>query len=174
MDGFWKEIEITEGYLRDYDISDDGRITYKKESLESLKNDKMKAFETSMQTEKMRRKEAERLRVEEKQHLFEAAERRKQEQLKKWEEDEKERQQRLEEEKQRREKEEAERQAEIKQREEDFKRNMESNFFQQKKQVRDASGARWIKCESCGLIAKESEFVSYGGANHVNLSLIHI
>lgn len=54
-------------------------------------------------------------------------------------------------------------------REEDFKRNMETNFAQQEKQARDADGNRWIKCEFCGKIAKESEFTSYGGAGHINL-----
>lgn len=55
------------------------------------------------------------------------------------------------------------------QREEDFKRNMESNFSQQETQVRDAAGNRWIKCEFCGKIAIESEFNTYGGAGHINL-----
>lgn len=60
-------------------------------------------------------------------------------------------------------------QAEIIKREEDFKRNMESNFSQQETQVRDAEGNRWIKCEFCGKIAKENEFTSYGGVGHINL-----
>ncbi|MBQ5851022.1 MAG: topoisomerase DNA-binding C4 zinc finger domain-containing protein [Lachnospiraceae bacterium] len=55
------------------------------------------------------------------------------------------------------------------QRDEDFKRNMESNFSQQETQVRDAAGNRWIKCEFCGKIAMENEFNSYGGAGHINL-----
>lgn len=53
--------------------------------------------------------------------------------------------------------------------EEDFKRNMESNFSQQETQVRDAEGNCWIKCEFCGKIAKENEFTSYGSAGHINL-----
>lgn len=55
------------------------------------------------------------------------------------------------------------------QREEDFKKNMESNFTQQETQVRDAEGNRWIKCEFCGKIAKKNVFTSYGGAGHINL-----
>ncbi|MBO5238215.1 MAG: topoisomerase DNA-binding C4 zinc finger domain-containing protein [Lachnospiraceae bacterium] len=58
---------------------------------------------------------------------------------------------------------------EKRQREEDFKRNMESNFSQQETQVRDPEGNRWIKCEFCGKIARESNFTSYGGAGHINL-----
>ena len=60
-------------------------------------------------------------------------------------------------------------QEERRKREEDFKRNMESNFEQQESPIRDASGNRWIKCEFCGKIAKDSEFSSYGGIGHVNL-----
>lgn len=54
--------------------------------------------------------------------------------------------------------------------EDDFKRNMESNFSQQETQVRDSEGNCWIKCEFCRKIAKENEFTSYGGAaGHINL-----
>lgn len=40
---------------------------------------------------------------------------------------------------------------------------------QQTEQVRDATGARWIRCELCGSVETEDKFWSYGGANHVNL-----
>lgn len=40
---------------------------------------------------------------------------------------------------------------------------------QQTEQVRDATGARWIRCEICGSVETEDKFWSYGGANHVNL-----
>ena len=40
---------------------------------------------------------------------------------------------------------------------------------QQKEQVRDQMGARWIKCEFCGAVEIEDNFWSYGGPNHVNL-----
>ena len=40
---------------------------------------------------------------------------------------------------------------------------------QQQEQVRDATGARWIKCVLCGSVETEDKFWSYGGANHVNL-----
>lgn len=99
------------------------------------------------------------------------AESRRVEWQKKQAEIERERQQRQEEERKRREKDEAERQAEVKRREEDFRRNMEENFIQQERQIRDAEGNRWIKCEYCGLIAKEDKFASYGGARHVNLGI---
>ena len=40
---------------------------------------------------------------------------------------------------------------------------------QQQEQVRDVTGARWVKCELCGSVETEDKFWSYGGANHVNL-----
>lgn len=65
--------------------------------------------------------------------------------------------------------EEEKRQIEKRKREEDFKRNMESNFSQQEKPVRDGDGNRWIKCEFCGKIAMEDDFDSRGGIGHINL-----
>lgn len=40
---------------------------------------------------------------------------------------------------------------------------------QQDRPVRDAHGMRWIRCELCGEVKEEAEFVSYGGPGHVNL-----
>ena len=42
---------------------------------------------------------------------------------------------------------------------------------QQEVQARDELGRRWVKCEYCGKIATESEFVDYGGRNRVNLGI---
>lgn len=44
-------------------------------------------------------------------------------------------------------------------------------FDQQATPVRDSFGRRWVKCEKCGEKKLETEFVSYGGRNHVNLGL---
>lgn len=51
------------------------------------------------------------------------------------------------------------------------RRDLASELNQQETHVRDADGKRWIKCEFCGKIAKESEFLSYGGAIGVRLNL---
>ena len=56
-------------------------------------------------------------------------------------------------------------------REERFLRDLASNIDQQERQVCDSEGNRWIKCEICGKIAKDSEFSSYGGAVGVHLNL---
>ncbi len=42
-------------------------------------------------------------------------------------------------------------------------------FTQQEKPIRDHTGRRWIKCEKCGEIKPEAEFITYGGAGRVNL-----
>ena len=36
-------------------------------------------------------------------------------------------------------------------------------------QARDAQGVRWVRCEYCGKIATEADFVIYGGRNRMNL-----
>ncbi|MBO5487502.1 MAG: hypothetical protein J5988_11370 [Eubacterium sp.] len=160
-DGLWKEVRISAGRLCDYVIADNGQVLYKDKSLSTLLEKQTAAFEKSMQVEKMRREEEKKRRSEEQKRLQEEDECRRIELQKKQKEAERKRKQRLEEVRLRREKEEAERQAEMKHRDEDFKRNMEANFSQQQTQVRDSAGNRWIKCEFCGLKAKESEFASY-------------
>lgn len=46
---------------------------------------------------------------------------------------------------------------------------VKDKFVQQDTQIRDSTGKRWIKCEICGKIKESSEFLSYGGPNHINL-----
>lgn len=44
---------------------------------------------------------------------------------------------------------------------------------QQHTPVRDSMGRRWIKCEKCGCINTDNNFISYGGNNHVNLGICY-
>ena len=46
---------------------------------------------------------------------------------------------------------------------------VKDKFTQQTNQIRDSYDHRWIKCELCGEIKRDNEFVSYGGSNRVNL-----
>ena len=46
---------------------------------------------------------------------------------------------------------------------------VKDKFIQQQTPIRDSLGRKWVQCEMCGEIKPESEFGSYGGANHVNL-----
>ncbi len=42
---------------------------------------------------------------------------------------------------------------------------------QQQVPVRDSLGRRWLRCECCNAVGLDSEFVSYGGKNHINLGI---
>ena len=39
----------------------------------------------------------------------------------------------------------------------------------QENPFRDSDGNRWIRCECCGRLSTEEDFVSYGGSHHANL-----
>ena len=176
IDGLWQEVEFANGLLKDYRIDDQGLISYKGQSLEELLATRRQSFQTSIEEEKARREEAKRQREAYLKQQAEEEERRKEEQRKQheaWLEQ------------QRKEAEEAEERSkqlaeqhriaeekkveEKRQREEEFKKNLAAGLDQQVTQVRDPEGNRWIRCEYCGKIAKESEFVSYGGTGRVNL-----
>ena len=49
--------------------------------------------------------------------------------------------------------------------------DVKDKFTQQEEQIRDRLGRRWVQCEVCRKIKLESEFRSYGGANHINLGV---
>ncbi len=44
---------------------------------------------------------------------------------------------------------------------------------QQETPAYDSAGRRWVKCETCGRIAVEDEFKSYGGPRHANLGICY-
>ncbi len=48
-------------------------------------------------------------------------------------------------------------------------KEVKDRFTQQDEQIRDSYGNRWIQCEICGKIERESCFACYGGENHINL-----
>ena len=43
--------------------------------------------------------------------------------------------------------------------------------FTQQTKIIDSAGRRWVKCEICGRILPATDFVTYGGLNHVNLGI---
>lgn len=176
IDGLWQEVEFANGLLKDYRIGNHGLITYKGQSLEELLATSRQSFQDSIEAEKARREEAKRQREAYLKQQAEEEERRKEERQKQHEAWLEQQRKEAEEAEERRKQlaeqrriEEAKKAEEKRQREEEFKRNLESGLDQQVTQVRDAAGNRWIRCEFCGKIAKESEFVSYGGAGRVNL-----
>lgn len=153
-DGFWREVVIAKGQLREFFVDDSGCVLFNNETLDSLKTKAVLTFSQEIRKETLKKQERQRLQEEaEKERQRQIAEVKK----RKAELEEKHRI------------EEKRRQEEKCRREIDFKQNMESNFSQQETQIRDAEGNRWIKCDFCGKIAKECEFTSYGGAGHINL-----
>lgn len=176
LDGLWSEVVFADGLLKDYRICSDGRILFNGMDIDKLLGSSIRQFRNNLVTEQQRREE-ERIRREEwlKKQVEEAAKRREENQKRQEELAEQRRihaeeaaKRRVELEEKHRleiEKEEKER----REREENFRNNIESNFQQQDVPIRDADGNRWVKCEFCGKIAKESEFSSYGGIGRVNL-----
>lgn len=57
------------------------------------------------------------------------------------------------------------------QREEDSALIRRAVFLQQKEQITDADGKRWVKCRICGKIDKTGEFTTYGGKEEINLGI---
>lgn len=183
IDGMWNEVTFLDVPLKEVDIDEQKGLLISEKSLERIYESEKETFVLEQEEERQRRIETEKIRQEQLQKMQEEVECRKKEfqERQKQQEEEWERlriqreakeKQRLEYERIQAEKarEEAERKRnERNQREENFKRNMAENFSQQKTIVRDAEGNRWVKCEYCGRIARESEFNFYGGTNHINL-----
>ena len=48
-------------------------------------------------------------------------------------------------------------------------KQVKNKFTQQIEPIRDSFQNRWIQCEECGKIKRDTDFWSYGGINHVNL-----
>lgn len=161
IDERWREITLVNGPLRNFSVNYKNEIVFLGQSIEQIYLKQKENFSFLIEEERRRRIEAEKLRQENLRKIHEAEERSRV----KREESEKrqveyEKKKRLEAERQ---------QAEWRQKEEEFKHNMQSNFLQQETPIRDTDGNRWVKCEFCGKFEMESKFISYGGANHVNL-----
>lgn len=175
IDGLWNENEFAADKLSRVELIDN-QIFFNGVSISNLLEKGQEQFAHKQDAEKERRLKEVRLREEQYKQMLAEQEKKRQEMERQREENEKRLQKQREEvERRRKELEEKRRikaeksEQEKRQREEDFRKNMESNFTQQETQVRDAEGNRWIKCEFCGKIAKESDFTSYGGIGHVNL-----
>ena len=176
IDGFWREVPLAAGTLDKFEINNQNKLIFVGKELEDIYSEAKEKFAFLIEEERQYRIDAEKQHQENLRRMQEAEERRYQEiQKQKSEAEERFRIQKEEAEKRRLEFKEKKRieeeriQEEHHKREEDFKRNMQTNFSQQQTIIRDAEGNRWVKCEFCGKIAKESKFNSYGGSNHVNL-----
>lgn len=171
--GLWREIEFAAGALREFSISEYGRLLYQNAPLAALCEWKKSEFEREVQQEKIRRE----------QQMKELLERPKREQkqrpkrtptlpVRRLQNTKSERQRAME--KLVHEKEEAGRRAQKKQREEAFRQTLAEQLNQQETQVIDPDGNRWVKCRYCGRVDKTTAFSSYGGRGSVNLGTCKI
>lgn len=176
IDGFWKEHTIVEGYLQDYTIGEGCAVYFKNLRLEVLLNQEKQKDIQEIEAERARRTEEEKHRVEKLRLLIEKEEMERKEQ-EKLQEEIKANDKRLQEENEKRRSEEVEKnrieeeqhQAKIQKQDEDFRKSLEGGELSSDEPCKDPEGNRWLKCEFCGKIAKESKFYTYGGAGRVNL-----
>lgn len=171
--GLWREIEFAAGALREFSISEYGRLLYQNAPLAALCEWKKSEFEREVQQEKI-------WREQQMKELFERPEREQKQRPKRTQTLPVRRPQNTKSERQRameklvHEKEEAGRRAQKKQREEAFRQTLAEQLNQQETQVIDPDGNRWVKCRYCGRVDKTTAFSSYGGRGSVNLGTCKI
>lgn len=171
--GLWREIEFAAGALREFSISEYGRLLYQNAPLAALCEWKKSEFEREVQQEKIRREQ-------QMKELLERPEREQKQRPKRTQALPVRRPQNTKSERQRameklvHEKEEAGRRAQKKQREEAFRQTLAEQLNQQETQVIDPDGNRWVKCRYCGRVDKTTAFSSYGGRGSVNLGTCKI
>lgn len=171
--GLWREIEFAAGALREFSISEYGRLLYQNAPLAALCEWKKSEFEREVQQEKIRREQ-------QMKELLERPEREQKQRPKRTQTLPVRRPQNTKSERQRameklvHEKEEAGRRAQKKQREEAFRQTLAEQLNQQETQVIDPDGNRWVKCRYCGQVDKTTAFSSYGGRGSVNLGTCKI
>ncbi len=161
IDGLWKEVEVSNGFLKDYTFVN-GELTYLQKTVENLMANAKKTFEDEQLREKTEREEKER----------------------KWLEAIKEREARLEEEKRKREallkeqeeqrlkKEKEDKEAESKRIEQEnlnyknateYINGLNIDFESTKEPLYDEYGKRWLICKICKKIDREDKFHIRGG-----------
>lgn len=171
--GLWREIEFAAGALREFSISEYGRLLYQNAPLAALCEWKKSEFEREVQQEKIRREQ-------QMKELLERPEREQKQRPKRTQTLPVRRPQNTKSERQRameklvHEKEEAGRRTQKKQREEAFRQTLAEQLNQQETQVIDPDGNRWVKCRYCGRVDKTTAFSSYGGRGSVNLGTCKI
>ena len=171
--GLWRELEFAAGALREFSISEYGRLLYQNAPLAALCEWKKSEFEREVQQEKIRREQ-------QMKELLERPEREQKQRPKRTQTLPVRRPQNTKSERQRameklvHEKEEAGRRAQKKQREEAFRQTLAEQLNQQETQVIDPDGNRWVKCRYCGRVDKTTAFSSYGGRGSVNLGTCKI
>jgi len=165
INGLWQEIEISSGLLSDYDIDMDNEIRFNGVPLKEMRKTKESEYNKEIDVERRRREEnkrkAEELarkRAEERERIniilakekaVEAA------------------------------KKEVQAVSEKPKTQEEIPDiinwdYINSNIDQQQKPVKDDKGRRWVKCQCCGEVKRDFEFIEYGGQGRVNLGTCKI
>ena len=168
--GSWQELEIVSDLISSFSFDYEGNLLYSGTPLHVLKDQCEQKYIMELEERRLAwEKEQARRRVEQEKRQKEA-ERRQQEYLAQLEqqralaaEAERKRIERLEIERKAKE----EREKAIRECTKDKIDAIIDN--DQNHPFHDPAGNRWIRCEYCGQIYTEDKFVSYGGANHVNL-----
>ena len=168
--GLWREVEFAAGALREFSISEHGRLIFQNTSLAALCEWKKSEFAREVQQEKIRREQQRKEWLERLEHERQLRPERTQTlPVRRLQNTKSERQRAIE--KLVHEKEEAGRRAQKKRREEAFRQILAKQLEQQERQVIDPDGNRWIRCQYCGRIDQTAAFSSYGGRGSVNLGI---
>lgn len=168
--GSWKELEIVSAPISSFSFDPNGDLLYSGSSLRTLKDQCEQQYINELEQRRLAwEKEQEQKRIEQEQRRKES-EKKYQEYLAQLEqqralaaEAERKRQERLELERKARE----EREKAIR---ECTKEKIDSIIDDdQEHPFHDPAGNRWVRCEYCGQIFMDGNFVSYGGPHHANL-----
>lgn len=161
--GLWQELEIASGLISSFSFDDHGDLLYYGRSLHTLKDQCEERYIKELETRRLeRKKEQERLRNEQAQRQQEYVARYKEQQDLAAELEQRQKEQIEAERKARKEREEANKECIRKKIEASIDLDQENPFY-------DSAGNRWIRCEYCGRLSTEEDFVSYGGSNHARL-----
>ncbi len=164
-DGLWYERQLTNGPLSEFSITDNGDVLYRYEKLGSICDREKKVYFAHIENEKKIRAEKERIRKKAREQELLEYEKRKVEEQQKREEEAKRQLELREQQRIENERKEQERQKQ----KEEFYKKIESIINQQEHAVKDPDGNRLIKCEYCGKISTEGDFIYYGGPGRINI-----
>lgn len=158
VDGLWQEITFASGLIKQYDIHENGEIFFEGENITHLLEVERYKFSQTMRKIKSER-DKEKKEREERIRKQQEEEKKRQEEIEK----------RLKELAEKRRIEEEKAAQEEKERQRVYEEAFANGFENMNIPVIDADGKRVVKCKYCGKIAKEKEFVTYGGLGEVNL-----
>lgn len=168
--GSWQELEIVSGFISSFSFDNKGNLLHSGKPLLILKEQCEQQYISKLKQQRIAREQAqEQRRIEE--------ERRRQEAEEKWQKylAQMEKQRALEAKVERKRKEKLALELKAKEEREKAIRECTKEKIDaiidndQEHPFYDPAGKRWVRCEYCGQIFTEANFVIYGGANHANL-----